>query len=61
VTKGQALSRHVVRQACERLVYVRAKILGVVLNAVDIRSPEYKDYRSSYQSYYASYLIDNEP
>jgi succinoglycan biosynthesis transport protein ExoP len=61
VTKSQALSRHVVRQACERLVYVRAKILGVVLNAVDIRSPEYKDYRSSYQSYYASYLIDNEP
>lgn len=55
VTKGQAVSRHVVRQACERLAYVRAKILGVVLNDIDIRSPEYQEYRSSYDSYYTAY------
>jgi polysaccharide biosynthesis transport protein len=61
VTRAQALSHRVVRQACERLAYVRAKILGVVLNAVDIQSPEYKDYRSSFQSYYTSYLVDHEP
>jgi succinoglycan biosynthesis transport protein ExoP len=61
VTRAQALSRHVVRQACERLAYVRAKVLGVILNAVDIQNPEYKDYRSSFQSYYTSYLINSEP
>ena len=45
-------------QACERLAYVKAKVLGVILNGIDIQSPEYKDYRSSYTSYYASYATD---
>jgi Mrp family chromosome partitioning ATPase len=61
VTRAQTVSRYVVRQACERLAYVKAKILGVILNHIDIDSPEYKDYRSSYQSYYTAYAIDNEP
>jgi Mrp family chromosome partitioning ATPase len=60
VAKGQAVSYHVVRQACERLAYVRAKILGVILNHIDIQGPEYKDYRSSYQSYYTAYTTNNE-
>jgi capsular exopolysaccharide synthesis family protein len=55
VVKAQDVSRYVVRQACERLVYVKTKILGVVLNQIDLQSPEYKDYRSSYRSYYAAY------
>jgi hypothetical protein len=32
---------------------VRAQILGVVLNAVDIRDPAYADYRSYYSTYAA--------
>jgi succinoglycan biosynthesis transport protein ExoP len=61
VTKAQVVSRHVVRQACKRLAYVRAKVLGVILNNIDLRSPEYKDYRTSYQSYYSTYMADHEP
>jgi succinoglycan biosynthesis transport protein ExoP len=55
VARAQAASRYVVRQACERLAYVRAKVLGVILNGIDMQSPEYKDYRNSYASYYAGY------
>ena len=55
VTKGQEVSRHVARQACDRLASVRAHVLGVVLNGVDIHSPEYKDYKSSYVTYYTGY------
>jgi capsular exopolysaccharide synthesis family protein len=55
VLKGQAVSRYAVRQACERLVYVRATVLGVILNHIDLQSPEYKDYKQWYQSYYAAY------
>jgi polysaccharide biosynthesis transport protein len=61
VTKGQAVSRYAVRQACERLAYVRAKVLGVILNRIDIQSPEYKDYKRWYRSYYAAYAPNNEP
>jgi succinoglycan biosynthesis transport protein ExoP len=55
VVKGQGISRYIARQACERLAYVKATLLGVILNRVDIRSPEYGDYRSSYVSYYTAY------
>jgi polysaccharide biosynthesis transport protein len=59
VIKSQEVSHHIVRQARERLAYVKARFLGVVLNSIDLRSPEYKDYRSSYVSYYTSYPTDN--
>jgi succinoglycan biosynthesis transport protein ExoP len=55
VARGQEVSRHVARQACDRLTYVRANVLGVILNGLDIHSPEYKDYKSSYVSYYTGY------
>ena len=58
VARAQTTSRYVVRQACDRLAYVKAKVLGVVLNGIDIQSPEYKDYRSAYVSYYAGYATD---
>jgi capsular exopolysaccharide synthesis family protein len=59
VAKAQDVSRYAVRQACDRLAYVQAKILGVVLNNIDIHSPEYHDYRGSYMSYYTAYATDN--
>ena len=59
VAKGQEISRHIARQACDRLAYVRANVLGVVLNGLDIHSPEYKDYKSSFVSYYAGYPTDD--
>jgi capsular exopolysaccharide synthesis family protein len=60
VARGQAVSRHVVRKACDRLDFVQARILGVVLNGVDLWSPEYGQYRSSYVSYYSNYAKSNE-
>jgi capsular exopolysaccharide synthesis family protein len=60
VTRVQEVSRYVARQACERLGYVGASILGVVLNRIDLQGPEYTDYRSSYVSYYNSYAVDHE-
>jgi succinoglycan biosynthesis transport protein ExoP len=60
VVKGQGVSRYIAHQAFERLAYVKATLLGVVLNKVDIQSPEYVDYRSSYVSYYTAYNRDTQ-
>jgi hypothetical protein len=38
----------------QTLERVRSHILGVVLNGIDIRDPEYASYRYYYSSYYAS-------
>ncbi|HSE87779.1 MAG TPA: polysaccharide biosynthesis tyrosine autokinase [Candidatus Binatia bacterium] len=51
VVGGQRVSWPVVRKAYERLVYVRAKILGVILNGVNIENPEYKEYRAFRNAY----------
>jgi Mrp family chromosome partitioning ATPase len=59
VFKGQEVSRHVARQALARLEYVKAKVLGVILNNINIQSPEYTDYRSSYIAYYSAYHSHN--
>ena len=50
VIHGQNTPAGLARQAMERLTMVKARILGVVLNGVDIRNPEYAYYRG-YQSY----------
>ena len=54
VIHGQNTSRFSARQALERLEAVHARVLGVVLNGVDLRSPDYASYRYYYASYYAS-------
>ncbi|MEW6298914.1 MAG: polysaccharide biosynthesis tyrosine autokinase [Thermodesulfobacteriota bacterium] len=54
VVRAQEVPRHVAIKARERLSYVKAKVLGVVINGVDLQGPEYTEYRSSYQSYYAN-------
>src|SRR3712207_7605177 len=38
VIKSQEVSHHIVRQARERLAYVKARFLGVVLNSIDRKS-----------------------
>jgi hypothetical protein len=50
VVHGQRTPVGLARQAMERLAVVQARILGVVLNGVDIRNPEYAYYQS-YNSY----------
>jgi capsular exopolysaccharide synthesis family protein len=49
VVGGSETPKQVIRQACLRLRAVRAKILGVVLNRVNIRNGDYAYY---YYSYY---------
>jgi Mrp family chromosome partitioning ATPase len=52
VVRGQKTPKQVVREAVAQLGNTRAKILGVVLNRVDIRKAEYKHY---YRYYHAEY------
>ncbi len=54
VFNGEKTTTPSARRALERLDKVGAPVLGVILNAIDIRDPEYLDYRSYYPSYYAS-------
>ena len=58
VARGEEVSRHLVLKARERLDYVNAKILGVVLNGIDIWSAEYREYRQVYGSHYTRYAED---
>lgn len=54
VLRGQRTTVEAARRAVEHLEAVGAPILGAVLNAIDIRNPDYADYRRYYTSYYAA-------
>ncbi|HEY7317348.1 MAG TPA: polysaccharide biosynthesis tyrosine autokinase [Candidatus Binatia bacterium] len=53
VFSGKTTSSSYARKAVERLEMVRARLLGVVLNAVSLDDPHYSYYRS-YSNYYHS-------
>ena len=50
VFHGQKTTTPSARRALERLDRIGAPVLGVILNGVDIRHPDYVDYRSYYSS-----------
>ena len=52
VINGQGTPRQLVREAHSRLTYARAKILGVVLNRVNMQAGDYPYYYYHYASYY---------
>ncbi|MBI4515433.1 MAG: polysaccharide biosynthesis tyrosine autokinase [Deltaproteobacteria bacterium] len=54
VTRGQHTPKEVVRQARDRLDYARARILGVVLNNVNVNSGDYYYHNRYTYSYYGS-------
>lgn len=60
VLRGQRTTSEAARRVIERLEGVGARILGAVLNAVDLGDPDYADYRSYYTSYYATAQADSE-
>jgi succinoglycan biosynthesis transport protein ExoP len=60
VFHGQKTTTHAARQAVERLDSIGATLLGVILNGVDIRNPDYSDYRSYYPTYYASMQAESQ-
>jgi hypothetical protein len=61
VFNGQQTTTGSAQRAVERLERVGASILGVILNGIDIRDPDYDDYRSYYPSYYASVQAETKP
>lgn len=52
VVRSQRTSMESARRALLRLQASNKKITGAILNAVDIRSPDYADYKQYYTSYY---------
>jgi succinoglycan biosynthesis transport protein ExoP len=61
VFHGQKTTTPTARRAVERLESIGAPMLGVILNGIDIRDPDYLDYRSYYPSYYASVREESAP
>jgi hypothetical protein len=61
VFHGQQTTTPTARRAVERLEAIGAPMLGVILNGIDIRDPDYLDYRSYYPSYYASVQEESSP
>lgn len=51
VTRSGQTGKDNFRMSMKRLAQVRAPVLGVVLNCVDLRSPEYSYYSAYYYSY----------
>jgi polysaccharide biosynthesis transport protein len=61
VFDGQKTTTHSAKRALEVLDNVGARILGVILNGVDIlHNPEYVDYRSYYSSYYPTEPLETD-
>jgi polysaccharide biosynthesis transport protein len=61
VANGSATPRQQVKNACARLEYARAKILGLVLNKVKIHSPDYHYYyHQDYYSFENDHTHDDE-
>jgi capsular exopolysaccharide synthesis family protein len=54
VVRGQDTTAVAARQAKEQLETVHARILGVVLNGINIHDPDYANYRYYYASYYTA-------
>jgi Mrp family chromosome partitioning ATPase len=52
VVGGQRTPKHIIKEARSRLEYAQAKILGVVLNRVNMQSGDYAYYYRDYYSYY---------
>ncbi len=55
VVNSEHTARQQSRAALARLEFARAKIFGVVLNKVNIRSPDYRFYQHYYYSHYSRY------
>ena len=59
VIRANQTTKQSLRRACDILAQVSAKVVGVLLNAVDLSSPDYY-YYYEYQGKYAKYYQDGE-
>jgi capsular exopolysaccharide synthesis family protein len=53
VLRSQRTTIEAARRAMDHLEAIQARLLGVVLNDIDLGSPYFSDYRHYYKSYYA--------
>ena len=53
VVQGGKTSRQVVKRTRQMLHEIGAKVIGVVLNKIDLRSQEYYYYHQDYKYYYS--------
>ena len=54
ILRSQSTAPETIRQVVERLQAVGAHILGAVVNGINIKDPDYSDYRQYYASYYSA-------
>jgi polysaccharide biosynthesis transport protein len=54
VLRNQSTTTDSAQRVIERLQAVGARILGAVLNGINVRDPDYADYRHYYSSYHAA-------
>ena len=59
VLHGQKTTTPKARRAVERLESIGAPIIGVILNGVDMRNPDYVDYQTYYGAYHAAVEEDS--
>jgi Mrp family chromosome partitioning ATPase len=52
VVRGQQTPKQLVKETRTRLRHARAKVLGVVLNGINMQNGDYAYYYSHYYSYY---------
>jgi Mrp family chromosome partitioning ATPase len=52
VVQGGKTSRQVVKRTRQMLQEIGAKVIGVVLNKIDLRSQDYYYYHQDYKNYY---------
>ncbi|HSE34390.1 MAG TPA: polysaccharide biosynthesis tyrosine autokinase [Pyrinomonadaceae bacterium] len=60
VVQGGKTSRQVVKRTRQMLQEIGAKVIGVVLNKIDLRSQDYYYYHQDYKNYYYSESSGNE-
>ena len=60
VVQGGKTSRQVVKRTRQMLQEIGAKVIGVVLNKVDLRSQDYYYYHQDYKNYYYGESNGNE-
>jgi len=58
VARAGQTTKPALRRACDLLLQVNAKVMGVVLNAFDLRSADSYYYSYSYGSRYAGHYYD---
>ena len=60
IVNSAKTAKQQIRVACARLKYARSKLFGIVLNKVNLQSPEYKYYKNYYFHYTNEVLEGNE-